>query len=204
MKNKFFSVMFILFILLSYCTMALCNSTTGTEIIPGDEWSWTRGAYNTFTGHLDLSDYIGRELTVYITSDLPYDPDNEMQSMPVFTSLNGKRIVMTKQSNTIRFTPESGKTEMEYAVSFRLPDKKRVRTALFTFRLTDEDGNELSILSGKIDNGTEGDRNNREPFYISADINMITMIITISAISVWMIVLIVYVRNKNRKIQEND
>ena len=71
---------------------------------PGEDWVWTRGAYNTFTGEIDLSAFIGQEVTLVMGTNLKYDPEKEEKSSPVFTSVNGKRLTMMKQSASVQVT----------------------------------------------------------------------------------------------------
>ena len=198
MKIKFFKILIMTIVLICSCTMAQCESTTGVEIIPDEEWSWSRGAYNTFTGRIDLSGCDANEMIVSITADLPYNPDTEKQSMPVFTSVNGKRIVMTKQSDKISLIPDTGSHEAEFAVSFRLPEKKRVESVEFVFRITDPEGNELKTVSGRIDNGRNTDSRAGDPFFINADIRMIALILAVSSVLVWAFVLIREIKYKKK------
>ena len=203
MKTRSWILLILTAVLICLCTMAQCESTAGIEIIPDEEWSWSRGAYNTFTGRIDLSGCNGEELYMMITADLPYDPDTEKQSMPVFTSVNGKRIVMTKQSDTVRLDMETGNTAAEFAVSFRLPEKKRVQSVVFTFRITDSEGNELRTASGQIDNGKEAGGGNGNQFYINADIRTLTLVIAGAALLIWTLVLARHFRiNKQKKTGE--
>lgn len=198
MKRKSNLVLILAIIMICRCMSALCEYSAGKEVIPGEEWSWSRGAYNTFSGQLDLEDCTGMEVSVQITTDLPYNEESEQQSMPVFTSVNGKRIVMTKQSDTVHFSPDSDNPAMNYTASFRLPEKQHVGSVCITFRIFDADGKDLKTLSGRIDSGEDGSGRNNNPFYIPADIHMITLIFSAAAVTVWAAVLIRAVRRKQK------
>ena len=189
----------VLMVLMICCTAALCEESGQASLLPGEEWSWARGAYNTFSGQIDLTAYTGTELTVTVHSELSYT-DAEQESLPVFTSVNGKRIVMTKQSDTVSYTPDADRSDMAFSVSFRLPDKQYVSSAPFVFTIRDESGNELCTVRGRIDSDEDGSGQSGSPFYIPADIGQITAVIAGAAAGIWIIVIIrgIY-RKKIRK-----
>ena len=188
------AVLFLFFCL----NTARCESATEVELIPAEEWSWSRGAYNTLSGKINLSDCDG-ELTICISTDLQYDTESERQSMPVFTSVNGKRIVMTKQTDTVHFSPEGDNKEMSFTVSLRLPEKQHINKAMFTFSIKDLNGTELKKISGCIESGDDGTGGTDRVFYISADIRLITVIIAGAAALVWLITLIRDSRKNNKQ-----
>ena len=189
---KFRRTLTIAVFLLLICSLNTVFSEPGQEavIIPDNEWSWSREAYNTFSGQIDLSDCTGEELTISISADLPYDTDSEQQSMPVFTSVNGKRIVMTKQSDTVQITPENGNGIISFSASFRLPEKKNVEKASFVFRVKDQNGQELKTVSGFVEASADQKGKAQNPFYIPVSISTITIILTIAAFLVWIIVIV--------------
>ncbi|MBR3332801.1 MAG: hypothetical protein IKG23_00760 [Clostridia bacterium] len=189
---KFRCTLTIAVFLLLICSLNTVFSEPGQEavIIPDNEWSWSRGAYNTFSGQIDLSDCTGEELTISISADLPYDTDSEQMSMPVFTSVNGKRIVMTKQSDTVQITPENGDGIISFSASFRLPEKKNVEKASFVFSVKDQNGQELKTVSGFVEAAADQKGKAQNPFYIPVSINTITIILTIAAVLVWIIVIV--------------
>ena len=202
MRQKHFLILTLTVLLICCCIPATADTGTETVIVPGEEWSWSRGAYNTFSGQIDLSDCTGRELTIRISSDLQYNSETEQLSMPVFTSVNGKRIVMTKQCDTVHISAEGGRSAMEYSCSVRLPEKQHVSSVTFLFQVTDEDGNDLKTVSGRIESAENGTAATNSPFYFSIDINRITVILLIASALVWMLVLARNLRQKKKK-QEN-
>ena len=189
---KFKRTLMIAVFLLLICSLNTVFADPGqeAEIIPDNEWSWSRGAYNTFSGEIDLGECTGEELTISISADLPYDTDSEQQSMPVFTSVNGKRIVMTKQSDTVQITPENGDGIISFSASFRLPEKKNVEKASFVFSVKDQNGQELKTVSGFVEGAADQKGKTQNPFYIPVSINTITIILTIAAVLVWIIVIV--------------
>ena len=198
MKIKHLGVS-VLLILVICCTAALAEESGQASLVQGEEWSWSRGAYNSISGQIELSDYPGMDLTVSVRAELPYT-EAEQESLPVFTSVNGKRIVMTKQSDTVQFTPEADRTAMAFSVSFRLPDKQYVSIVPLVFTVRDDTGNELCTIRGRIDSDEDGSGQSGSPFYIPADIGQITAIIAGAAAGIWIIVIIrgIY-RKKKRK-----
>ncbi len=183
-------------LLFGSCCTALCETAGEAVIVPEENWSWDRGAFNSFSGQIDLSDCAGNEVTVCISAGIPYNPKEEQDDMPVFTSLNGSRIVMTKQNDTVRFAPDPGNAVMTFSVSFRLPEKQRVQEVPLTFLVKDADGNVLKTVSARI--GKEAGESGGS-FYIAADINLITIIIAASAALVWILVLIRGLNEKKKK-----
>ena len=203
MRIKLYLFLLLSVIFIGCGIYALSENQAETEIIPGDEWSWSRGAYNSFTGQIDLSECTGRVLKIRISADLQYDPETEQESMPVFTSVNGKRIVMTKQNDTVQYNPENDGIVMEYSGSFRLPEKQHVSIVPFVIYVTDEDDKLLKTISGRIESTENGTESDHRQFYFSLDINRLTLILSIVAAMVWSGVLIRKLCKKD-KIQENE
>ena len=90
MKLKRFLIITVLLLLTGSLMTVHAESGPDAAIIPDEDWSWSRGAYNTFTGQIDLSGCDAGELSISVSTDLSYNNDTEQQSMPVFTSVNGK------------------------------------------------------------------------------------------------------------------
>lgn len=203
MKTKFFLILISSVTALCLCFSALCENTAAAVLVQGDEWSWSRGAYNTFSGEINLSDCTADELTVSISADLPYNTETEQKSRPVFTSVNGKRIVMTKQSDMVQITPDAEKPTMAFSASFRLPEKKHVSSVPLLFRITDAGGNEIKTIYASIESGQNGTGGKGNPYYIPADINMITLCTAAAAALIWALVLVRSFQSKKKKEQEN-
>ena len=186
MARKFF-ILFLSAVLTAICcSAALCEKAGSNSIICGEDWSWNTGAYNTFDGELDLSDFAGRELSIHMTTDLPYSGKAEQESMPVFTLLNGKRITMHKQTDTIRCTTDSGDPVIRFSGRFRMPEKKHVRQITFQFGILDEDGQELKSVSVRLGGG----ENSTGAYYIPVDIHTVTLCIGIAAAALWAFILV--------------
>ena len=165
----------------------------------GEGWAWDPGANNIFDGEIDLGKYSGQELTVSMISDLPYSNDAESDGRPVFTSVNGKRITMLKQSDSVRCTPTEDNPFMRFSARFTLPEEKRVYRIVLQFKVKDEEGNEVSTFNAEISAGKNGLTG---PFYIPADISMISVIICIIAAAVWTAVILRIIRRKRQRTGE--
>ena len=168
----------------------------GLSVTAGEGWSWESGAVDMIEGEIDLSEYSGRELTVRITTDLPYENEEEDVSGPVFVTVNGSRITVKKQSDTARCTPSSEQPVMDFSARFTLPEKKRVYKITFSFIISDDSGNELETRIFEMDGAKSG---TGSVFYISADIYRITLYIGIAAMAVWCAALCRLKYNKNKK-----
>ena len=184
------------FLLILTAVAALCICPAVSEENPGDwvaageGWSWDLGAYNTFEGELDISEFIGQDISVEMSADLSYDPE----SMPVFTIVNGKRIVMLKQTNTIRCTPDEENPILKYSGRIRLPEKQHVSKITFQHRLLNENGEELKTAACRIDDGDSAAKGSGNTFYIRFRTGTITLILGIAAAAVWCTAVIRFVR----------
>ena len=174
MRTKLFLLLAAALALIFCCSTAACEEPAVCTIQTGEGWSWSRGAFNTFSGKIDLSGCSGKELTVMMSTDLDYDEENEQNGMPVFTAVNGKRIVMTKQSDTAMVTLDSDSLQMVFDGSLRLPEKGHYSQMRFDFR----------INSG----GNSGDKLNNT-FYIPFNIEIVTVGLGITSAAVWLTVL---------------
>ena len=196
MKWKRYLIITVILLLTLSLLNVLAESGQEAVVIPDEEWSWSRGSYNTFTGRIDLSGCDADELTVSVSTDLPYNHDTEQQSMPVFTSVNGKRIVMTKQSDTVHISPENVNGVMAFSGSLRLPEKNHVEKITFVFSIKDKNGLEIKTATCRIEAADETKGNNIHPFYIPVSVNLITIILVISAVMIWSVV---FVKSHNAK-----
>ena len=192
-------VLFVAAAIILIFTAAAYGENVPVTVSAGEEWTWDPGANNIFDGEIDLSRYTGQELTVSMISDLPYRDDTESDGRPVFTSVNGKRITMLKQSDNVRCTPTEDNPVMRFSARFTLPEEKRVYRIIFQFKVTDEEGKEVSTFNAEISAGKDGLTG---PFYIPADISMISVIICLIAAAVWTAVILRIIRRKRERTGE--
>ena len=197
MKIKRFIALCLLLAAAVCCTQGLCEGSLSVSLAPGDEWSWARGSYNTFTGVIDLSAFTGQEVIVSMGTEMAYDPDKESKSVPVFTSLNGNRITMMKQSPSVRLTVDADSAVTTFTGALRLPEKGRVSTVPLTIRVQDSEGVILSESAGKIEEVR--DPAQKSAFYIPFDINRITMYSAIAAGAVWVLAAALIIVNRENK-----
>ncbi len=189
MKIKSYLLLAAALALLCCCITAAGEEPAACSVQTGEEWSWSRGAYNTFSGTIDLSGCSGEELTVAMSTDLAYDRENEKKSMPVFTTVNGKRIAMTKQSGTVKVTPDPDSLQMEFTGSLRLPEKGHYSEVTFTFTVSGADGNEQKSVACRIGSGEDSGGKQSNTFYIPVDISKVTLGFGIAAAAVWILIL---------------
>lgn len=188
-KRSFFLLVATFVSLLCFCA-AMSEQKTALTVTAGEDWSWDPGAFDEFTGELDLSDYTGTELTVVMTSDLSYGGNTTDERSPLFTVINGRRITMKKQSGTAYFTPEEGKSVLCFSGSVRLPEKEHVRNVTLQFCVADANGTELMRTSGMISLHENGSGRETGAFYIPFDVSLITWCALAAAITVWILALI--------------
>ena len=198
MKNKPYIILITVFMMLCCCTLASCEDESQMLLTPGEDWSWSRGAYNTFSGKVRMEGCTG-EITVCLSVELPYDAETDQQDTPVFTSVNGKRIVMAKQSDTVHITADADHPELEFSASVRLPDKKRISSVPVTIRISDDEGTEITSVTAMISSGSDVSEKKTDPFYIPVDIGLVTGILAGAAVLVWTAVLIRGLRKREKK-----
>ena len=173
---------------LLFTTICSGAEENGAQMQAGDEWSWEPGAYNTFDGEIDLSDYTGHELTICMSTDLIYN-DEEKDGRPVFTVLNGKRFTMAKQTETVRCTPDPEDPVVRFSGRLRLPEKKHVNSIGFEFSVTDSSDQPVISIRGSINSNAGDSGRSSGAFYIPVDIHTITLILASAAAIVWAAVL---------------
>lgn len=202
MKTRAIIILFSL-ILICFST-AVCESRTEIQIIAdSDAWSWEPGAYNLFSGIIDLSEYIGKEVTVTLSSDLQYGAEQENNHNPLFTVINGHRITMLKQKNTAVCSPETENPSLNFTASVKFPEKGHVRSVRLEFSITDENGAELKNLRETISIGDHSSGRDSGAFYIPVNIATINMVIAITATAIWIIVLTRHLVLKKKSIGDH-
>ena len=61
MKIRILRIPALLILLICCCVSALCEEAGRVTLVPGEEWSWSRGAYNTFSGQIGLKEHTGTD-----------------------------------------------------------------------------------------------------------------------------------------------
>lgn len=189
-KNVLILFLFAL-ILIFCCTSAICEQNAELQITANsEEWSWDPGAYNQFSGRIDLTDYVGQEITISMSSDLVYGGETDEDHSPLFTVVNGHRITMRKQKSSATVTPDPESCMFDFSASIKLPEKGHVRSIKLDFRITDGNDNELRNLQDVISARDSAAGRENGTFYIPYDIRTITIAIAAAAAVIWIIVLI--------------
>ena len=189
MKLRVLNIVLFAMILIC-CTSAVCEHTADKIQITAnhEEWSWDPGAYNQFSGRIDLTEFSGKELTIIISTDLSYGGEPEEDHNPLFTVVNGHRITMLKQKSSAVFTPDPENSVFEFSASIKLPEKGHVRSIKLDFRIVDENGTEVQNLQDVISAGDNAAGRENGVFYIPYDIGTISWIIAAAAAVIWAIV----------------
>ena len=184
MKYEIFFILILFSLVLS--SAACCSGQPDTNImIPDSAWTWNPGAINQFSGEYDLSEFRDITLSIRITSDLPQEEDTETDNAVVFTTINGKRIPVLKQGSNVQFTPDADNPLFRFTGQIKLPKKHRVNKVNFQLLFYDGDGNEIGKTAvSAVSRETTGDISDGS-FYISLDIQGITMILSAAAAVIW-------------------
>ena len=177
--------------------VAFCEGMDDTFRIVCDEgWSWDTNAYNTFSGELDLPELTGEEISVRISTDLPYSSE-ETDSQPVFTTVNGKRITVLKQSDTISLTPDGTDPILRFTGKLRLPSKRHISRIIFHFEMLDHQGKPLRTGDALII-AAQDDLSGA--FYIPVEIGTLTLYLSLAAAVIWILTLLRYVMIRKQQI----
>lgn len=179
-KERFFTCLVIMVLCCFSFFTAHCD---GYHIAASEEWSWEPGAYNTFTGEIDLSAYTGTELTIQMSSDLPAEEENGRN--PVFTVIDGKRITVLRQSGTAFYTPDKNAPCLTFTGGIKLPVKNHIRRISFLFSIFDGNGQELDHVSYILSAGEDGAGRADGVFYLPVHIGTITIVLLLAAVLVW-------------------
>ncbi len=177
-------------------TAGCCTAeeTRKADITTGEEWTWEPGGYNTFDGVIDLTEFIGREISIHISTDLEYSAE-EQDCAPVFTVLNGKRIRVNKQKDFVTLTPDEQTAVTAFTAQLTLPANGPVSQISFLFSIRDADGEELKTCSCICGKTEEPDSS----FRINVDMKLITLCLAGAAALVWGCVLVRTMIRKNKK-----
>ena len=200
-----YRIFIILVVLCAFLQPAACCSEQPDRntITPDSSWTWNPGAINQFSGEYDLSEFQDTQLSIRIESDTP--EEDEAEKALVFTTLNGKRIPVLKQGNTVQFTPDADNQLFRFTGQIKLPKKHRVHDVHLTLAFYDSNGNELKKTEALISSrDTAGDRSDGT-FYISYDPGSITIILSAAAAMIWAIALCrsFIIRKKKRNGEDN-
>ena len=165
---------------------ALCEQAPVDEIVSDEDWSWNPGSYNSFSGTVDLSPCDGETFTLHISTDLPENSPAGETLMPVFTVVNGKRITMLNQSDTVQAVSKGEESMIRFSGSIGLPEKDRVRRIAFRLTVLDAAGQEVKAFSSIVSIRDDDTDRLAGSFYIPFRIERVTLILSAAAVLIWM------------------
>ena len=181
--------------------LLLAFSAAAEEQIPDqltcEDWTWEELNVNYLTGDMDLSDYLGREITLSMKAEFKPASLQTESCKPLFVIVNGKRITMLKQSDTIIITPDEENKGVHFEGSIKMPDGIHLQEVRITLSASEGEKALKSVDTVfSLYDGSEGQ--GRSVFYIPYDIKQISIIIAAAAAAVWVITVIGFTVYKKR------
>ena len=188
---------FVLLLLLGVWIIPHCYADS-MALVPDAAWSWAPGTYNTFSGEIDLSEFVGKEIKIRISSDIPDTGEKGSGGHPVFSVINGQRITVLKQSDSYVVTPDTTSPNMSFIATIVLPEKNHLRRISFTIEVLDQNENQLRIETGEI--SSMGKTARDSAFYIPYDANRIALYAAVLAAVIWLLAIIrIHIQNKKHR-----
>ena len=178
----------VLVLLMIICTLfntsAFCEEAV-TDRIYSEEWSWEAETVNVFAGDLELSDFLGQELTICLKSEFQPESEKTQESTPLFVIVNGSRITMLNQSDTIIFTPDDERPALHFEGRIKMPEGVHVQQVKLTLLAKDPDEKELKSCDTVFSLHDHSGNSGSGVFYIPFEIRTIAMILAAAAVLVW-------------------
>lgn len=188
---KRFLLLFLLGVFIISCSFADGRIT----LVPDEEWSWAPGAYNTVSGEVDLSEFAGKEIKLKISADIPDTGEEGSGGHPVFSVINGQRITVLNQSDSVTLTPDAASPGTGFVATIVLPEKQHLRRITFTIEVLDQDENRLRIETGEV--SSIGKAAGASAFYIPYDAGGIALYAAALAAVIWLLAIIrILIQNK--------
>lgn len=196
MKYKWLTLILIV-LLTTACSAAFAENTAGEGLAFEEEWAWENEAVNSFSGTMDLSGYIGQEIQLQIKASFEPDNDSDEYPLPKFTSVEGKRIAMLQQSDSVSFTPGDEDSEFNFIASLMMPEKGHFQKIQIQVTATDGEGNEIKHISSAVSVKGSGTSASGRVFYIPFNIRTVTIVLFAAAALVWIAALV-----RNRQLRK--
>ncbi len=168
--------------LLCWCTCCACAE--GKNVLEQDEWTWTSGEVATFKGVVDTTglDLSDTSLCISVRTV----PEQEDPGRCVFTSLNGKRIKIRNQSDTISLSDTEASDEIAFGGSWFLPEEGQVKQVTLTVSLMKTStGETLKALELACKNEAWYDAGSGQPYHLPIDLNQLCWILGGACILLW-------------------
>ena len=179
----------IVVLLIAAAGSAFSGEAENDRIVPG-EWDWEPEALNTYSGTIDLKDFSGEDTTLCLQAVFePADP-SASDIFPRFTSVDGRRITMLEQSDTIHCTPQEGQTAIRFEGSLKMPEKGHYRNIRIVLSASCQDGARQKQITGDISAGSGETNNTGRVFYIPFRIGTVTIVLSSAALVIWLLAVI--------------
>lgn len=182
-------------ICLLLCLLFLPASAEEAESLRTEEWKWDPGYVNSFSGSLDLSPWVGSEVTLQVTAEMNPTPEDAEAEKPVFVIVDGKRIVMLRQKDTEQRT--AGEAPMTFTCSLRMPEGYRLNTVNLKVQALDAEGKELAHAEKAVYASILGGRSGGNAFRIPFEIRTAAIWVAAAAAAIWLVALIRGLRRRH-------
>ncbi len=171
------------------CSLGLClaeGEIPAGEQLLAQDWDWDPSVVNAFEGALDLSAVPAGPVTLRVQA--VFDPAAEAES-PVFTVVNGNRITILHQSDTVTLTPEEVSPLLPFSGTLRMPASGRFSQVELSVTALDASGQVLRTLSETVSRSPVRVDASEGVFRIPFEIRTVALYLGIAAVLVWAIVL---------------
>ena len=169
-------------------TVFLCIPAAEAEQEPAltirtAEWSWEEEGIATFEGDVNPEGLPTGPLTLRLS--VSAEPDTEEIGDAVFLSVNGKQLMLRKQTSEYSFTLEEGQP-VAFTGCWQRPEQTEIRKVKVVLQLLDENGTilqEAGLTAEREEEAPEEEDSNRPgaPF----DIGKWILFTGIAAVLVW-------------------
>ena len=182
-------------VLLCCCCAAAENApSVMSASIYKTEWQWQAGGFAEFEGNM-ICENASEEHPLTMRLSVSIVPDGtEGVKDPLFTSVNGTKLTVRKQTGEYKIT--SSEQAVRFTGRWELPEDFRIDEAAIHLRIYSDSGDLLaeSDLRMSNDQVTSGDTGYRFP-----ETGNIIRIIVIAAAAIWIFAIIRIIRNRKRR-----
>lgn len=171
------------------CGLGLCfaeNASPAGEQLLTQDWDWEPSVVNAFEGVLDLSAAPAGPVTLRVQA--VFEPAAEAEA-PVFTVVNGSRITILHQSDTVTLTPEEVSPLLPFSGTLRMPASGRFSQVELSVTALDASGQVLRTLTEPVSRSPVRVAASEGVFRIPFDIRTVALYLGIAAVLLWAVVL---------------
>ncbi len=167
--------------------------------VPAEDWDWGNGSLNAFTGEVDLSAFSGQALTLKLEAEFVPAPAEGEATSPVFAVVNGSRITILRQSDTLTLE-EDRDPILTFTANLRIPENGRCSRIRLRLIIQDTAGQTLNTLSREISRGGVGSGENSGAYTVPFEIRSVALILGGAAAVVWALALFRHFSAKKRPV----